>query len=277
MPNRLANYTGHDINILPSSELGTPRYDIKPNLVTPARAVELSRLMGFVSVAGVNIPIIEMTHAGTDGLPPPAPDVLGVASLDTLRARFRDAGNIRGYAAPDDIVRDQAGMILGAQGLAVPHTEPTLWPERTVMLEDNELSDIAPPADWLNFAPFPMRLYAPETPDVIDAAAVEPILDLPPDASVGIRRNRELSPELTDRFAVPVVRTTYGEVLNLQFPKGREVALIQQEAVRAYVKLGLPVRHLVVLGDAVRNAEGHILGGRSIKVYAPEMLVSDPF
>lgn len=161
-------------------------------------------------------------------------------------------------------------------GVAVPYSSPTLYPEHAVMLEDDDLTHLAPPDDWLNLAPFPIKIFAPDAPDMI-GPDVTPILEIPQATPVRIARNRRTDYDLTERFGIPVARTTYKEVIDPQFPDGETLGIIQQEAVRTYVKLGLPVRHLVVLGDVVRDNKGRIQGGRSLKVYQPEMLIRDPF
>jgi hypothetical protein len=278
MPNRINNYTGHPINIFPSVEYGTPGYDIDPSLPEPARAHERRRLLGFVGVAGFQLAVNEVTHTTPVRLPAPQPDVLGVASLDTLRAQWRVTGSIDGYAAPDDIVRDAKGHIIGAQGVAVPQAVQAPHPERLAVFTPADVAALPPVGEWQNFALHDIPLYPPDTPDVIDPKQVETILTIPKQANPNIiRRDRELDTELTDQFNVPVFRTKPSEGSELQTPEAGGVAFVQPEALRTYAAFGRAVYGLVMLGDLVRDQKGSIVGGRSITIFSRRMLADDRF
>lgn len=280
MPNKIANYTGHRIDILANPEAGWPAYNIDPSLPTPARAKERPHVLGAIAVDLARLSVYEMDHSYPIGLPGPDDQTLGIASLDTLRAVVRTqarsgrALSLDGYAAPDDIVRDGYD-IMGARGVAIPDYAQTPQVERLLRIERSRV----PPIDeWQNFGPFPVNLYTPDTPDVIDPAMYEPVFIIPPSPNpTNIVRNRELQGELSERFNVAVFRTSPGEIVNPQFPEPGGAAFLPQEGIRMYAKLGLPVDNLFILGNLVRNAKGEILGGRAIQRLSARMLAEDPF
>ncbi len=273
MPNRLANYTGHEVNILPGR---WESYDIAPELAEPARAFEIPTIMGSFAVAGARIQVVSMAHGEPVGLPPDDQNALGIVSADTLRAVYRSPhGGL--YVVPDDIVR--SGLeVHGAKGVALPEVFATPNPE--AVLATTWPERLPPIDEFQNFSPFPINIYLPETPDEIDPRLHAPIFSIPPsDAPTTINRQRLLHDGLSTKFKVDVFITATGdvEVVNPQFPEPGGAAFMHQEAIRAYVKVGLPVDGLFVPGGLVRDTQGKIIGCRSIMRFDPRMLAADPF
>ncbi len=280
MSNRLANYAGHEINILANSAYDWPAYDILPSLKDPARAKERPMVIGAIAIEAMHVHIYDMEHAYPIGLPVSNATTLGIASLDTLRAVVRTQARsgheltLDGYAAPDDIVRDGSDIV-GAQGVAIPEFTATPGVDRLVRLE--HLS-IPPIEQWQNFGPFPINLFTRDTPDVINPAKDEAVFTIPPSSNpTNVRRERRLEGELSEQFNVAVFRTSPGEIINPQFPEPGGAAFMPPEAIRMYAKLGLPVDNMFVLGKLVRDTKGKIQGGRAIQRLNARMLAEDPF
>lgn len=273
----LLNYTDHSVNIVANGELQTPRYDIDPSLVLSARAAEIRRPMGQVAIAGTLIEINELTFGRPVRLPPRRPGTLAVVSLDTLRAIHRETGDMSGYAVPDDIIRGADGMPLGARGLAVPELIDPPNPDFVTPLSEETLEVLQHPQHWENFAPFPINIYPPDAPDVLDPSQVPSLLTIPRSEPVTVERGRELDLELTEQWNVPIYRTKLGEIVNPRQPEAGKAAFAPQELLRLYPQFGHEICRLAFLGRPVRDHEGQVIGGREIVVFSRREIITAPF
>lgn len=105
----LVNLTPHEINII------TPEGEIKiqPSGVV-ARVSVTRETVGEITVDGKTIPIYKNKFGQVENLPDPAPETIYIVSSIVAQA-VPDRTDVM---VPDDPVRDEAGRIIGAKGLA---------------------------------------------------------------------------------------------------------------------------------------------------------------
>lgn len=113
---KIVNLTPHALNLV----VGDRTVTIPPS-GTVARVNVTRTVVDTVSVDGVEIPINETVYGEVVGLPDPA--VLNIPELqpDTVyivSALVAQAAKRPDVLIPDDLVRDEAGRVIGARALA---------------------------------------------------------------------------------------------------------------------------------------------------------------
>jgi len=117
MATLLRNLTPHAVHVV--NDDGAVLITVPPDPAGPARCSTTRQSAGTLDLAGpggdpVQVPVTATTFGAVQGLPPAAPGVTLVVSRIILGA-CPDRADL---VVPDDVVRDDAGAIVGCRSFA---------------------------------------------------------------------------------------------------------------------------------------------------------------
>ena len=111
---KLVNLTPHTVTIVKD---GVPVLDIPSTGIARCKVSRVQ--VRTLEVNGVEIPVNETVFGEVYGLPSPEEDTVFIVSRPVISAIRKGGDNRDDLVSPDDTVRDDKGVIIGAKAVAI--------------------------------------------------------------------------------------------------------------------------------------------------------------